>query len=88
MMSAVGLSIIMMGLVAAAALLVAIACDTADAASSARQFQPANPVASGQRQPLRCRPKLLAKCPRDQKPACAEMSGVCCARFECRPKAR
>lgn len=81
-MSVMGLSIAVMAVVAASALLAALVAESTVAASS-RRFDAAGTVPAGPAELLRCRPRLLPKCPKDEKRVCLQMKGACCVKFGC-----
>ncbi len=87
-MSALAWSIILMATVAASALIVAVASDGASAAQPRKPFRAPTHAWPRPRAILRCLPKIIAKCPHGQRPACVAFSGKCCARLGCKPSAK
>jgi hypothetical protein len=83
-MSVMGLSIAVMAVVAAGGLLAALVAESTQAAASSRRFDAAGTVPAAPAELLRCRPRLLPKCPKDEKRVCLQTKGACCVRFGCR----
>jgi hypothetical protein len=85
-MSATGLSIILMAVVAAGALFSALVAESAPATASSRRLDAAGIVPATPSELLRCRPRLLPKCPQGQKRVCLRAKEGCCLKFGCQPK--
>jgi hypothetical protein len=87
-MSVLGLSIILMAVVAGSALVSALIAESAAGAPTSRRFDGAGMVPAAPAEALRCRPKLLPKCPHGQKRVCLATKGSCCVKFGCQPQTR
>lgn len=87
-MSVLGLSIILMAVVAFGGLISALIAESAAGAPTSRRFEGARMVPAAPAEMLRCRPKLLPKCPHGQKRICLATKGTCCVKFGCQPQAR
>lgn len=83
-MSVLGLSIIVMAVVATAALLATLVAESVVAATPLRRFEAAGTVPASPSQPLRCRPRILPKCPQGETRVCLELKDGCCVKFGCR----
>ncbi len=87
-MSATGLSIILLAMISAGALIAAIRAEAASPSSQAKPFRVAPQTFPRTRSTLRCLPKILAKCPQGQRHICVAFSGGCCVKLACARKGK
>jgi len=84
--SAIGLSLIVIGVIAAAGVFLAIVAESAFAASAPGRASSAKPFSYTKPSAFRCLPRILPKCPSGQARVCVAFDGQCCRKFACRKR--
>jgi hypothetical protein len=87
-MSATGLSIILMAVISGAALIAAIRAEAGSSSPQIKHFRTSPPLLQRPNAVLRCLPKIIRKCPTDQKRVCLAVSGNCCVKTGCKARAK